>query len=94
MVVPSVLQQSIIDKLHASHIGIQGCVRRAREAFYWPGMNNDITEYISKCSTCNSYRPEQQTEPMICHALPARPWQSIAVDLFEVRAWSELSSYN
>ena len=52
VVVPSALQQSGINKLYASHIGIQGCLSRAREAFYWPGMNNDITEKISKCSTC------------------------------------------
>ena len=25
-------------KLHSSHLGIQACQRRAREAFYWPGM--------------------------------------------------------
>ena len=79
-----------MSKLHASHLGVQGCLGRAREAFYWPGMNKDITEYISKCSTCNTYKPDQQKEPLICHELPSRPWQSISVDLFDFRGQNYL----
>ena len=36
--VPSSLRQCMMDKVHASHLGIQGCLRRAKEAFYWPGI--------------------------------------------------------
>ena len=70
-------------KLHSSHLGIQACQRRAREAFYWPGMYAEIEEYISKCPVCNTYQHKQQKEPMIQHPVPARPWQFIAADLFE-----------
>jgi len=38
IIVPSSLRQCMIDKVHASHLGIQGCLRRAKEAFYWPGI--------------------------------------------------------
>ena len=38
ILVPLSLRQCIIDKIHASHLGVQGCLRRAKEAFYWPGM--------------------------------------------------------
>ena len=40
IVVPSNLRQCMMDKVHASHLGIQGCLRRAKEAFYWPGIYN------------------------------------------------------
>ena len=83
IVVPSSLRQSLMDKVHASHLGIQGCLRRAKEAFYWPGIYKQITEFISRCSICNSYKPEQQKEPLKCHEIPTRPWQSISADLFE-----------
>jgi len=53
----------MMDKVHASHLGIQGSLTRAKEAFYWPGIYKQITEFIARCSICNSYKPEQQKEP-------------------------------
>ena len=39
IVVPRGLRRFIIDKIHASHLGrIQGCLQRAKEDFYWPGI--------------------------------------------------------
>ena len=46
IIVPSSLRQRIMDKVHASHLGVQGCLRRAKEAFYWPGIYKQITELI------------------------------------------------
>ena len=83
IVVPSSLRQCMMNRGHASHLGIQGCLRRAKEAFYWPSIYKQITEFISRCSICNNYKPEQQKEPLKCHEIPARPWQSISADLFE-----------
>ena len=37
-VVSSSLRQCMMDKVHASHLGIQGCLRRAKEAFSWLGI--------------------------------------------------------
>ena len=82
VVIPAALHNTMINKLHASHLGIQGSMRRAREAFYWPHMNEQITEFMSKCEVCNSYKTEQRKEPMISHERPTRAWESIAADLF------------
>ena len=84
IVVPRGLRQCIIDKIHASHLGIQGCLWRAKEAFYWPGMYKQIPAFISRCSICNNYKPTHQKQPLICHEIPTRPWQSISADLFEL----------
>ena len=82
VVIPAALRSTMISKLHSSHLGLQGSLRRAREAFYWPHMNEQVTELMSKCDVCNSYKTEQQKEPLICHESPTRPWESIAADLF------------
>jgi len=84
LVIPTSLRHSILEKLHSSHIGIQGCLRRAREVLYWPGMNKAIEEYIAQCDICNSYQPKQTKEPMISHEIPSRPWQKVAIDLFQL----------
>ena len=72
-------------KLHSSHLGVQACQRRAKEAFYWPGMYKEIVEYVSKCQVCNTYHQGQQREPTISHPVPSRPWQILAVDLLELQ---------
>ena len=83
IVVPTTMQTEIKERLHSSHIGVQGCLRRARETVYWPNMNADIEDYIGRCPTCNSIQRSQAKEPMIAHAIPELPWQHVACDLFE-----------
>ena len=47
-------------------------------------MNKDVEDYVAKCAVCNSQPAEQEKEPMICHHLPSRPWEKIAMDLFDL----------
>ena len=49
---------------------------------YWPGMNNDIEDFISTCSVCKTCQTYQQKEPMISHEIPSRPWEKVGYDLF------------
>ena len=84
LVVPRSLREEMTEKLHSSHIGIQSCLRRARETLYWPGMNKKVEDYIAKCSTCNNYQLEQAKEPVISHHILTRPWEKVGMDLFEL----------
>ena len=82
VVIPFQMRADLKRKLHASHLGVQACQRRAREAFYWPGM---YKECVSKCEVCNTYHQGQEREPLISHPVPSRTWQVLAVDLFELQ---------
>ena len=46
-VIPAELRNILKEKIHSSHLGIEGCLRRTREAIYWPNMNADMEDYIS-----------------------------------------------
>ena len=72
-----------MEKVHSSHLGIEGCSRRAREVFYWPRMNAELKDFILKCDVCNSYKPEQPREPLMPHEIPSRPWQKVGTDLLQ-----------
>nr|XP_039254306.1 uncharacterized protein K02A2.6-like [Styela clava] len=85
IVVPESAKQYVRQRIHASHIGIQACIRRAREVLFWPKMASDIHDYVSPCTTCRVFQPNQQKEPIIHHEIPSRPWQIIASDLFELQ---------
>ena len=82
VIVPVALRPLMVKKVHSSHIGIEGCLRKARDVLFWPGMSAEIKDSIGKCDTCNSYQNNQPKEPLIPHDPPKRPWSHVAVDLF------------
>jgi len=67
----------------ASHIGIQGCLHRARETLYWLHMTMEQREYISKSDVCLSHCNDQGKEPMQSHKFLAHLWAKVAPDLCE-----------
>ena len=83
IVVPAVLRKELMEKTHASHIGIEGCTRRARDTLYWPRMTTEIKEYISKCDVCMTHRTSQGKEPILQHEFISRPWAKAAAALCE-----------
>ena len=83
-VIPAACRQVIRAKLHQAHMGIEATLRRARECVYWPGLNNDMKDFLSKCDICNSFQAQQSKEPLILHDIPDAPWQKIGVDFLTV----------
>ncbi len=82
VVIPKVLRKDLLVQLHASHIGTEGCLRRARECIYWPGMNSAVKDHVAKCDICRGNDVEQAKEPMLTHSVPDRPWSKVGTDLF------------
>ena len=96
LVVPLCLRKEMMDVIHASHIGIEGCIRRARESLYWPRMSAELNAYISTCDVCltnRDYNPGK--EPLMQHELIARPWSKVSADLceFDGRTLLVISDY-
>ena len=81
VVVPVALRKEMMHTCHASHIGIEGCVRRARESLYWPRMSTELKEYISKCDVCMSHRASPSKEPLQQHEFAPCPWNKVGADL-------------
>ncbi|KAK3750477.1 hypothetical protein QZH41_018118 [Actinostola sp. cb2023] len=81
LVIPKSMRKSIKKELHSSHSGIDGCLRRARESVYWPGMSSEIKEWISTCETCREYETAQPKEPLMSHEIPERPWEKVGIDI-------------
>ena len=83
VIVPLTLRKDMIQRLHSSHLGIEGCLRRARVCLYWPGMNAQVKEYIQSCEICLSTGSRQQKETMIPHDANSHPWSKVGLDLFD-----------
>ena len=69
IVLLTVLRREMLLKIHEGHLGVESCLRRARELFYWPRMSSEIKDYVSNCSVCN---------------ITQHPWSKVATDLFSI----------
>ena len=73
-----------MEATHTSHIGVEACIRRARDSLYWPCMTTELKEYIAKCNVCMAHCSEQSKEPIQQHDFAARPWSKVAADLCDL----------
>ena len=80
--IPKSLRHDMLRRIHMSHMGVEGCLRRARECVYWPAMSSEVKDFIVKCDICRSVDNKQQKETLISHDVPDRPWAKVGVDLF------------
>eukprot|EP00731_Ephydatia_muelleri_P025251 Em0017g334a len=83
--VPTSLRETYLGKLHASHLGKESTLRRAKDAVYWPNMAKDIEGMISKCRICEEDSPAQSKEKLQAHSLSQQPWGKVGTDLFEYK---------
>ena len=83
VVVPRATRGELLRRIRNSRLGVNGCINRARECLYWPGMTGDSKNHVSTCEACREYEHSQTKETVMSHKTPSRPWQRVAVDLFE-----------
>ena len=76
------MRTEITSRIHSSHLGIEACLRKARDAVFWPSMNSEIKEAVTRCSVCAEFQVKQQNQPMQSHKVPDRPWSRVSTDLF------------
>ena len=90
VVIPLELRSFVLELNRSSHIGIESCLRRARECVYWPCMYSDVKQFVSKCEICNRFPVNQQKESLQSHELADRPWEKVGVDLMSVKNYDYL----
>ena len=84
ILVPPSMQKDILKQLHSGHKGVEKKRRLARESVYWVKINSDIENTCKSCESCQEQQDANRREPLLPHCLPARPWQHIATDLFQI----------
>ncbi|GKD23208.1 putative reverse transcriptase domain-containing protein, partial [Tanacetum coccineum] len=76
----------IMDEAYKSkysvHPGADKMYYDLRDKYWWPGMKNDIAEYVSKCLTCLKVKAEHQRPSGLLQQpkIPVWKWEGIAMD--------------
>ena len=84
--VPRAHQEAVLNLVHSSptdaHMGGNRTWVRARNNFWWPGMKEDVGEFIAKCKRCsmNKHLNRPNKAPMEKAGMPAKPLEEIMVD--------------
>ena len=85
LVIPLAARPKILVSLHTAHCGIEATKRRARDLYFWSGMNQQVTDHVKGCSICAAVQSSQQREPLLPHEIPKTPWTKVGKDFFEFR---------
>lgn len=54
-------------------------------------MDKNIEDMILKCGICQQNAHRNQKEPLIPHAIPNRPFERLACDIFEFKSKNYLA---
>lgn len=85
VVVPKGLHSMILKYFHASpigsHLGVRKTIHKVSTHFYWPNMNNIITNFVKTCTDCQYAKPAARNKIGFSAAQsPTAPWHCIHVD--------------
>lgn len=56
---------------------------RAKELYFWPGMNSQIKDIVETCNVCEKFPRNNQKEPLRPDEFPKYPYHIVGIDMFE-----------
>ncbi|XP_026553035.1 uncharacterized protein K02A2.6-like [Pseudonaja textilis] len=81
VVVPSTLRVPILKVLHEGHPGIVRMKALARSYVWWPGMDDQIAEWVSSCKPCQESRAAPPAASPTKWESANAPWSRLHIDL-------------
>lgn len=83
LVLPSQYHTLVYKELHQEmgHLGAERVVDLARQRVFWPNMERDITEFISRsCSCLKQKKPHKETRAPLRPITTTAPFEIISID--------------
>jgi hypothetical protein len=82
----SALQTKLISAMHSSaiggHSGVRATYQRVRKQYYWPGLKQQVEDWVKQCQLCQQAKHENTLPAGLLQPLPVptRPWSHITMD--------------
>ncbi|XP_026565797.1 uncharacterized protein K02A2.6-like [Pseudonaja textilis] len=81
VVIPATLQEPILKVLHEGHPGIMRMKALAHSYVWWPGMDAQISRWVSSCQPCQATRPAPPAATPTRWEDAGAPWSQLHIDL-------------
>ena len=70
------------DHKTSGHVGVTKTLSKIRQAYYWPGLQRDVRQYIAGCETCSKSKGPNKTPRAPMQLTSAgRPIERIAMGI-------------
>ena len=80
VLIPSKLQQKLLNDLHQDHPGMSRIKSIAGSYLWWPKLNRDIEDLVRSCTSCQAVKKVPSTAPPHPWIWPSKPWQHVHID--------------
>lgn len=80
--IPSCLRELVLKQLHDQHFGIVRCKQLARKYVWWPGIDQDIEEFIQRCDVCQKCSVRRRQHPLMSWEKSMHPFERVHLDHF------------
>jgi hypothetical protein len=86
LVVPSALQQEIMQAYHddplGGHLGFEKVYEKMKERYFWPKMRVDVKDWVRRCEVCQSATKPHPTLSAKMKSIPvSTPWARLGLDI-------------
>ena len=81
IVIPNKKHKATLKQIHDSHLGLTKCKLHAKQAVYWPGLNNQLEQLVLNCQLCLKYsrlKKKPDTFSAVDQEVPIFPWTKVA----------------
>ena len=82
IVIPTTLQDRVIQLAHEGHQGIVKTKALLRTKVWFPDIDRRAEAAVHNCLACQANTPVAHTEPLKMSALPETPWHSVSADFY------------
>ncbi len=69
----------MLERVHATHQGVETSIRKARDAIFWPQISNDIRNVVATCNVCQENQLCQQKETMHSQPIPKERFEIVSI---------------
>ena len=80
VVVPSKGRNQILQMLHEAHPGIARMKSLARGYVWWPGIDQELENYVKSCQQCQINQKSPPVAPLHPWSWPSKPWSRVHID--------------
>jgi hypothetical protein len=79
---------------YVGHPGYQRTIATVRSQYFWPGMNKEVANYISKCLECQKMKTNHRHPTGIVQQLsiPKWKWEVVKIDFMLPRTMKQYDS--
>ncbi len=82
IVVPSTLEQRVLQLAHESHQGVAKTKSLLREKVWFLNIDRKVKAIITNCIVCQANTSVTHVEPLQMSELPEAPWHNLSADFY------------